>query len=455
MKLWGGRMSKPTDQLVQQLNASFPFDVRLYREDILGSQAWARALAKAGVISKEESKTLVDGLESILQEFQAGEFEAVESDEDIHTAVERRLTEIVGSLAGKLHTGRSRNDQVATDFRLWIMGATEQLDQSTNDLCQAMLENAARDLSTPMPGYTHLQHAQVVTWGHWMLSHVWALIRDRGRLARAHASAAVLPLGSGALAGTSFPIDRAALAKDLGFGNITQNSIDAVSDRDFALDFLYACSMIGMHLSRLAESLILFNTPEFGFIEIDDAYATGSSLMPQKKNPDPLELARGKTGRLIGNLTGLLATLKGLPSAYDKDLQEDKEPAFDSYDTLSLLLPVLTGLIQTLKLHPERTQERLSADLFATDLADYLVGKGVPFREAHALVGKAVRLAVANETSLEDLALKDYRSISEYFAADVADTFDIIASLNRRIATGGTSAAALKAQLKAAEKALR
>ncbi len=455
MKLWGGRMSKPTDQLVQQLNASFPFDVRLHREDVLGSQAWARALAKAGVISKEESKTLVDGLESILEEFQAGAFEAAESDEDIHTAVERRLTEIVGPLAGKLHTGRSRNDQVATDFRLWTMWAAEQLDQATKDLCQAMLENATRDLLTPMPGYTHLQHAQVVTWGHWMLSHVWPLIRDRERLAQAHASAAILPLGSGALAGTSFPIDRAALAKDLGFANMTQNSIDAVSDRDFVLDFLYTCSTLGVHLSRLAETLILFNTPEFGFIEIDDAYATGSSLMPQKKNPDPLELARGKTGRLIGNLTGLLATLKGLPSAYDKDLQEDKEPAFDSYDTLSLLLPVLMGLLKTLKLNPERMRERLSADLFATDLADYLVGVGVPFREAHTLVGKAVRLAAENKTSLKDLTLEDYRSISEHFEADVADVFDIDASLDRKSAIGGTSATALKAQLKTAKKALR
>ncbi len=455
MKLWGGRMSKPTDQLVHQLNASFPFDVRLYREDILGSQAWARALAEAGVISTAESKILVEGLDKILHEFQAGDFEAVESDEDIHTAVERRLTEIIGPLAGKLHSGRSRNDQVATDFRLWIINACEQLEQATTYLCQAMLENAERDLHTPMPGYTHLQHAQVVTWGHWLLSHAWPLIRDRERLANAQTSAAVLPLGSGALAGTSFPIDRAALAKDLGFAEVTQNSIDAVADRDFALDFLYACSVLNVHLSRMADTLILFNTPEFGFIEIDDAYATGSSLMPQKKNPDPLELARGKSGRLIGNLTGLLATLKGLPSAYDKDLQEDKEPVFDSYDTLSLLLPVLTGLIQTLTLHPQRMRERLSADLFATDLADYLVGKGVPFREAHALVGQAVRLAIKNQTSLKELALDEYRSISEHFEADVADIFDINASLNRKGASGGTSESALKMQLKAAQKALR
>jgi argininosuccinate lyase len=454
MKLWGGRMSKPTDQLVHELNASFSFDVRLYREDVLGSQAWAHALVKAGVVSARESKELIAGLDAVLHEFESGAFKAAESDEDIHTAVERRLTEIVGPLAGKLHSGRSRNDQVATDFRLWIMDACDRLGQATNDLCRAMLENAERDLTTPMPGYTHLQHAQVVTWGHWLLSHFWPLIRDRERLENTHASAAVLPLGSGALAGTSFPIDRAALAKDLGFASISENSIDAVSDRDFALDFLHACAAMGVHLSRLAETLILFNSPEFGFIEIDDAYATGSSLMPQKKNPDPLELARGKTGRLIGNLTGLLTTLKGLPSAYDKDLQEDKEVVFDSYDTLSLLLPVLKGLIQTLQLHPENMREKLSADLFATDVADYLVGKGVPFREAHAFVGKAVRLAADKKITLKDLSLEDYHSISERFDADIADIFEFEASLNRRNAKGGTSEAALKAQLKAARKSL-
>ena len=454
MKLWGGRMSKPTDQLMHQLNASFSFDVRMYREDILGSQAWARALAKGGVISTKESKELIDGLNAVLGEFEADKFKAIESDEDIHTAVERRLTEIIGPVAGKLHSGRSRNDQVATDFRLWIMNACEQLQQMTTNLCQAMLENAERDLHTPMPGYTHLQHAQVVTWGHWLLSHFWPLIRDREHLANTQTSAAVLPLGSGALAGTSFPVDRAALAKDLGFASVSENSIDAVSDRDFALDFLYACTTLGVHLSRLAEALILFNSPEFGFIEIDDAYATGSSLMPQKKNPDPLELARGKTGRLIGNLTGLLTTLKGLPSAYDKDLQEDKEAVFDSYDTLSLLLPVLAGLIQTLKLHPQRLREKLSADLFATDLADYLVGKGVPFREAHALIGKVVRRAADNQTSLNDLSLEEYRSISEHFEVDIADVFDFKASLNRRNASGGTSEAALKEQLKAAKREL-
>ncbi len=454
MKLWGGRMSKPTDQLMHELNASFAFDVRLYREDILGSQAWARALAKAGVINVKESEQLIDGLNAVSHEFESGKFETAESDEDIHTAVERRLTEIVGPLGGKLHSGRSRNDQVATDFRLWIMNACEQLRQAIDDFCQAMLENAERDLHTPMPGYTHLQHAQAVTWGHWLLSHVWPLIRDRERLANAQTSAAVLPLGSGALAGTSFPIDRTALAKDLGFAKVSENSIDAVSDRDFALDFLSACTILGVHLSRLAETLILFNSPEFGFIEIDDAYATGSSLMPQKKNPDPLELARGKTGRLIGNLTGLLTTLKGLPSAYDKDLQEDKEAVFDSYDTLSLLLPVLTGLIQTLQLHPERMRDKLSADLFATDLADYLVGKGVPFREAHALVGKAVRRAAEANTSLKDLALDEYQAISEHFDADIANVFDFDASLNCRNARGGTSESALKKQLKAAKKEL-
>lgn len=447
-------MSKPTDQFVHKLNASFPFDVRLHREDIVGSMAWAHALAKAGVISAKESEVLIDGLNAVMREFESGEFKAADSDEDIHTAVERRLTEIAGPIAGKLHTGRSRNDQVATDFRLWIMGACERLGQATNNLCQAIVENAERDLTTPMPGYTHMQHAQVITWGHWLLSHFWPLVRDRERLTQVRASAAVLPLGSGALAGTSFPIDRTALAKDLGFASVSENSIDAVSNRDFALDFLYACAAMGIHLSRLAEALILFNSPEFGFVELDDAYATGSSLMPQKKNPDPLELARGKTGRLIGNLAGLLTTIKGLPSAYDKDLQEDKEPVFDSYDTLSLLLPVLTGLIQTLKLHPDRMREKLSAELFATDMADYLVKKGVPFREAHALVGKVVCQAAETKTSLKKLDLTEYQNVSEYFDVDVADVFDFEASLNLRNARGGTAEAALKVQLKAAKKAL-
>ncbi len=454
MKLWGGRFDKPTDDLVQRLNASLPFDVRLFQEDIDGSLAWAAALAQAGVLTEEERARLADGLEQVRREFERGTFEPAPTDEDIHTAVERRLTELVGPVAGKLHTGRSRNDQVATDFRLWVMRACDRLEAVLTDLAAALVESAEAHLETPMPGYTHLQPAQPVTWGHWALAHVWALLRDRDRLRRARQSAAVLPLGSGALAGSAFPVNRRALAESLGFEAVAPNSLDAVSDRDFALEFLFAAATLGVHLSRLAETLILFSSAEFSFVELDDAYTTGSSLMPQKKNPDPLELARGKAGRLIGDLTGLLATLKGLPSAYDKDLQEDKEPVFDAYDTLSLLLPVLAGLLRTLRLHPERMAARLTPDLLATDLADYLARKGVPFRQAHQVVGRAVRLAQERGVSLADLPLEDLRALDAHFEADVAQVFDVRAALARREVEGGVAPEALRRQLQAAKEKL-
>jgi argininosuccinate lyase len=305
-----------------------------------------------------------------------------------------------------------------------------------------------------MPGYTHLQPAQPVTWGHWALSHFWPLGRDVVRFRAARASAAVLPLGSGALAGTAFPIDRRALARELGFAEPSANSIDGVADRDFAAEFLFAAALLGVHLSRLSEQLILFASREFGFIELDDAYATGSSLMPHKKNPDPLELARGKAGRLIGHLTGLLAVLKGLPSAYDKDLQEDKEPVFDAADTLMLVLPVLAGLIRTLRLNPGRMLARLTPDLFAVDLCDYLVRKGIPFREAHDLVGRAVRLAEAHKASLSDLSMGDLHSLSDRFGEDVGEVFDVRRALARRSVEGGTAPDALRRQLEAARASL-
>jgi argininosuccinate lyase len=305
-----------------------------------------------------------------------------------------------------------------------------------------------------MPGYTHLQHAQPVTWGHWALSHFWPLVRDARRLAHVRASAAMLPLGAAALAGTAFPVDREALAAALGFDGITPNSLDAVADRDFAADFLYAAAMTGLHLSRLSEQLILFSSTEFGFVVLDDAYSTGSSLMPQKKNPDPLEVARGKAGRLLGNLTGLLATLKGLPSAYDKDLQEDKEPVFDSFDTLCLALPVVAGVIRTLRLRPERMAAQLQPALLATDLAEYLVMRGVPFRQAHELVGHAVRVAEERQLPLSELELADLHAISEHFGPDTHTVFDVTQSLARRAVVGGTAPEALRQQLAAARRAV-
>jgi len=453
-KLWGGRFSKATDSLAHQLNASLPFDVRLYDEDITASIAWARGLVGAEVLTAEEAETIVAGLEQVRAEFQAMKITFAPADEDIHTAVERRLTEIAGPVGGKLHTGRSRNDQVATDFRLWVMRAVDQLLEKVADLQLALLESTRSYLNLPMPGYTHLQHAQPVTWGHWTLSHFWPLTRDVRRLEAVRAAAAVLPLGSAALAGTSFAIDRQALADELGFETISPNSLDAVSDRDFVSGFLYTAAMLGLHLSHLSEQLIIFSSAEFGFVQLDDAYTTGSSLMPQKKNPDTLELTRGKAGRLIGNLTGLLATLKGLPSSYDKDLQEDKEPVFDSFDTLELVLPVMAGLIRTLQPQPERMAAQLEPGLLATDLADYLVKRGVPFRQAHELVGQAVQLAEEKGIALTELTLADLRSISDQFGEDVEEVFNFEASLASRAVQGGTAPEALQEQMTAAEEML-
>ncbi|WP_420643097.1 argininosuccinate lyase [Candidatus Leptofilum sp.] len=450
-KLWGGRFAKSTDALVHEFNASLRFDVRLAAQDIMGSQAWARGLVGAGVLTQTEADTIIAGLTQVGEELANGRFQFDPADEDIHTAVERRLTEIVGAVGGKLHTGRSRNDQVATDFRLWLLTACDEVGEMLTELQQALIASAEANLNLPMPGYTHLQHAQPVTWGHWVLSHFWPLVRDQERLVQVRQRTAVLPLGSGALAGTAFPIDRQALADELGFAAISQNSLDGVSDRDFAADFLYMATMIGLHLSRLSEQMVLFSSSEFGFVRLDDGYSTGSSLMPQKKNPDTLELTRGKSGRLLGNLVGLLTTLKGLPSSYDKDLQEDKEPVFDAFDTLSHIIPIMAGLFRTLTLRPEKMAQQLEPSLLATDLADYLVKRGVPFRQAHHLVGEVVQLAENRGVPLTNLSLSDLQAISEQFGADATAVFDITASLNGRSAIGGTAADALQAQLKAAK----
>lgn len=453
-KLWGGRFTDQTNALVHRYHASIGYDIRLYDEDITGSIAWAEALFEAGLLAAAERDALVGGLERVRQEFAAGAFIVEDGDEDIHSAVERRLTEIVGPVGGKLHTGRSRNDQVATDFRLWTMRACVRLDGLVAGVQDALIAGAADALTLAMPGYTHLQHAQPVTWGHWILSHFWPLTRDRQRLAAVRRTAAVLPLGAGALAGTAYPIDRERLAIRLGFDAVTANSLDAVSDRDFAAEFLFAAALLGVHLSRLSEQLILFSSAEFGFVRLADAYSTGSSIMPQKKNPDTLEVTRGKSGRLIGHLSGFLATLKGLPSSYDKDLQEDKEPAFDAFDTLEMALPVMAGLLGTLELRPERMAAQLEAGLLATELADYLVRRGVPFREAHHLVGQVVRLAEARETTIADLTAEDLRSVSPHFGPDAASVLSVAAALAARSVTGGTAPAALSEQLAAARRAV-
>lgn len=447
MKLWGGRFSEGADARAHLFNASLPFDQRLWAQDIRGSQAWARALARAGVLTAEEAALLVGGLGRVRGEFETGAFGLAPADEDIHTAVERRLGELLGPLAGKLHTGRSRNDQVATDFRLWVMEAGEQVVAGLRQAQAALLEQAEPHSASLLPGYTHLQRAQPITFGHWLMSHWWALERDVERWQAARTRAAVCPLGNGALAGTAYPIDRHALAQDLGFARPTENSLDGVSDRDFAAEFLFNAALLGTHLSRLAEALILYSSTEFGFVTLADAYSTGSSLMPQKKNPDVLELARGKAGTLLGALTGLMATLKGLPSAYDKDLQEDKPPVFAAFDTLDVMLPVVAGAIVTMTVHTERMAGALDSSLLATELADYLVRKGVPFREAHHLVGQAVRLGPLDTLSLEAL-----RQLSPAFEADVSAVWDFRAAVDRRSALGGTAPASVEAQIATARR---
>ncbi|MGQ9834185.1 MAG: argininosuccinate lyase [Candidatus Villigracilaceae bacterium] len=444
--LWGGRFSTELDEAAFLLNASLPFDKRLAMQDVRGSLAWAEAIHAAGVLSDTELATLADGLSTIAGEFANTTFIFQESDEDIHTAVERRLGELIGPLAGKLHTGRSRNDQVATDFRLWMLETLPKLDAAIAGLQSALVTLAEKHASTLMPGYTHLQRAQPVTLGHWLLSHFWALNRDRERLADLRDRVAILPLGCGALAGTAFPVDRSALAEALGFDAPAPNSLDAVSDRDFAAEYLFCAAMTGVHLSRLSEQMVLFSTAEFGFFELSDAFSTGSSLMPQKKNPDLFELARGKAGTLIGLLTGMLATLKGLPSTYDKDLQEDKVPVFQATDTLLAILPVLAGALATMTIHEERMRAAIDASMLATDLADYLVRKGVPFREAHGVAGKAVRVAAEQGLSLDQLPLNAWQALGP-FEADVKDVFDPLKSVERRNAVGGTSPQSVKNQI--------
>jgi len=448
-------MTGAADRGMFELNASFHFDSRLYRQDIAGSTAWAKALLSAAVLTDRECDAITAGLQQVLLEFDNLTFQPAPDDEDIHTAVERRLTELIGSPGGKLHTGRSRNDQVATDFRMWIMEASTGLDGALTHLAGTLISHARSGLTVPMPGYTHLQPAQPITWGAWMLAHVWPLLRDRDRFRNVRSNASTLPLGSAALAGTTYPVDRAWLAKELGFERISQSSIDAVSDRDFALEFLFAAAALGIHLSRLAEGLILFNSREFGFITLDDAFSTGSSLMPQKKNPDPLELARGKAGRLTGNLTGLLTTLKGLPSAYDKDLQEDKEPVFDSADTLLALLPVLAGLVETLQINPENMASSLGSELLATDLADELVADGIPFREAHEMVGRLVSAAERSGVELSDLPDEAVEAAGYRGNPAALRSLTAEKALERRSNTGGVAPAALLKQLEEARAALQ
>jgi argininosuccinate lyase len=407
---------------------------------VRASLAWARALGRAGLLSPAELEAITGGLEAIGAELARGVFPFRPELEDIHINIERRLVELVGAGGGKLHTGRSRNDQIAVDERLYLKECCDRVGEGLRRVQQALVERAAGTLEVAMPGYTHLQRAQPILLAHHLLAYVFMVARDRERFADCRRRADALPLGAGALAGSAFPIDREALARDLGFAAVTPNSLDAVSDRDYLIEFASAGAVTGMHLSRLAADLTLWATAEFGFVEIADAFATGSSIMPQKKNPDVAELIRGKSGRLAGNLVALLTTMKGLPLAYNSDMQEDKEPFFDSVDTLLAITAVLPPMLASLTFRPERMR-RAAGENFATatDLADYLVRKGVPFREAHEVVGRIVRHGIARGQDLLDLSLEDLRGFSDRFADDVGAAITVEASLRARAVTGGTA----------------
>ncbi|MCZ7574718.1 MAG: argininosuccinate lyase [Ardenticatenaceae bacterium] len=454
MKLWGGRYDVETDELMHQLNRSIPFDRRLWQADITGSRAWAEGLRDAGLISHAEWEALDEGLQRVAEEWAEGGFEIRESDEDIHSAVERRLFELVGEVAGKLHTGRSRNDQVATGTRLFLLWESARLEAALVRLQTSLADLAEANPDAIMPGYTHFQPAQPILFAHWVLSHFWPLQRDRERLRDLRPRLATLPLGAGALAGHSLGVDRQQLARRLGFERVAPNSLDAVADRDFIAEFLSWAALLGVHLSRLAEDLIVFTNPALNFVRLDPRFTTGSSLMPQKANPDALELARGKSGRLIGNLVGLLTTLKGLPSGYNKDLQEDKEPLFDTLDTLLALLPVLADVVRTMRPSPEAMRAALDDAMLATDLADSLVRRGVPFREAHHLAGRAVAAAERAGCSLRDLPLAAYQAIDSRFQADLYEIFDWRAAVAAKTSVGGTAPEAVREQLAQARVAL-
>ncbi|HSP96122.1 MAG TPA: argininosuccinate lyase [Candidatus Dormibacteraeota bacterium] len=448
-KAWSGRMAEATHPLVEAFTTSYPIDCRLYPYDIAGSIAHARMLARRRIIPARDASRIVGGLGRIRREFERGAFKPRPQDEDVHMAIERRLIELLGPVGGKLHTARSRNDQIALDLRLFVRDAGSAIRRHIGELRRALGRQARRHAGAVMPGFTHLQPAQPVLFAHHLLAYVEMLERDDARLADCLRRANVLPLGAGALAGTTFPIDRAFVARALGFAAVSENSLDAVSDRDFVAELLAALAILGMHLSRFADEIVLWSSQQFGFIELPDAFATGSSMMPQKKNPDVGELVRGKTGRLYGNLVNLLTMLKGLPLAYNRDLQEDKTPLFDSVDTVTASLEVLSAMVPRLRVRTDRLRAAASAGYtLATELADYLAGKGVPFRDAHGVVGAIVQSAIAEGRQLEDLSLAELRTFSPAFSRDVKRWLTLDAAVKRRKATGGTSPANVERRLK-------
>ena len=447
-KLWGGRFTGTTDPIMHAFNESLSYDKRMWAQDIRGSQAYAKALIACGVLSESEAHTIIQGLSSVAEEWKNGSFRIADDDEDIHTANERRLKELIGPVAGKLHTGRSRNDQVATDMRMWLLDEIDAIVALITDLLRVMVKRAESEVDYLMPGYTHLQRAQPIRWAHWLLSHASYFSNDLDRLRVMRPRVSVLPLGAGPLAGNPFAgLDRDALAKELHFDSVGPNSMHSVADRDFVVEMLMWASLFSVHVSKMAEDLIIYSSSEFGFVVLSDAYSTGSSIMPQKKNPDSLELLRGKSGRLYGHLCGFMMSLKGIPSTYNKDLQEDKEPLFDAVDTTKACLQILAGVLSTMTVHADKMRAALTPDMLATDLADYLVRKGIPFRETHHISGSAVKMAEDRHCELTDLTLDDLRTLHPAFDTDIALVWDMEQSVERRNAIGGTSRRAVLEQV--------
>ena len=448
-QLWGGRFTKQTDQLVFDFNASITFDKRLFHEDVTGSIVHATMLAKQGILTEEERKSIVEGLTGILEDVDDGTLAIDETQEDIHSFVEATLIDRIGDAGKKLHTGRSRNDQVALDMRLYTRARVAETDGLLKKLLEALLDTMENNLDTYMPGFTHLQKAQPITLAHHYGAYFEMFKRDRQRLADIYKRMNYCPLGAGALAGTTYPLDREYTARLLRFEGPTLNSIDSVADRDYLIEFLSALSTIMMHLSRFSEEIIIWNSNEYQFVELDDAYSTGSSIMPQKKNPDIAELVRGKTGRVYGALMALLTTMKGLPLAYNKDMQEDKEMAFDAMDTVADCITLFTGMIQTMKFRKDRmAKSAMNGFTNATDAADYLVGKGVPFRDAHGIIGRLVLYCIEKDTSIDALSLEELRSISDKFDEDIYDAISLKTCVEKRLTIGAPGEKMMKQVIK-------
>lgn len=455
-RLWGGRFTGASDPLMDLYNASLPYDKKMYAQDLEGTRVYTMGLEKLGLITAEELKEIHRGLEIIKEEWKSGKFVEKQGDEDIHTANERRLGELIGkNISGKVHTGRSRNDQVATDMRLYVRDELKKLAGYLKSLIETMIKRAEKEINFLMPGYTHLQRAQPIRWSHWISMYATYFTEDYKRLNQIIERLNVSPLGCGALAGHPYGIDREFLAKELNFNGVIGNSLAAVSDRDFVVETMFWSSLFMNHISRFSEDLIIYSSGEFGFIQLADAYSTGSSLMPQKKNPDSLELLRGKSGRVFGSLAGFMMSLKSIPSTYNKDMQEDKEPLFDAMLTVEHSILIATGVISTLAPKSERMEASLSMDMLATDLADYLVRKGVPFRETHHISGECVRAAEENSLSgIDQLSMEQFKTIDSRFEDDVFKTFNFEQSVERRDATGGTAKSAVIKQLNALKDTL-